>query len=270
MRNLNRASHAASARKCAYNPGMDWESPAILLTTRAFAEADLIATAFTEAEGRHAGLVHGGQSRRHAALWQAGNLLHLRWSGRVADNLGSFSAELAHPTAALAIGCADALAILVAALAVADGILPERTPHPRAFAALLRVVASLSDPPIALSALIGFELTLLAELGFGLDLTRCALTGTSADLRYVSPRTGRAVSADAGAAWATRLLALPRFLAGGNHPPTAEDLADGLRLTGHFLARDAFGANHRSLPSARLALYQRLTRHQPKDPTKHD
>ncbi len=237
---------------------MDWESPAILLTTRRFAEADLIATAFTETQGRHAGLVHGGQSRRHSALWQAGNLLHLRWTGRLADNLGSFSAELAYPAAALAMDRADALAILLAALAVADGILPERIPHPLSFAALLRMIAVLADPPAALAALVGFELTLLGELGFGLDLGRCAVTGATADLRYVSPRTGRAVGGEAGANWAPRLLNLPGFLRGGNHPPTLSDLADGLRLTGHFLARDAFGVSHRPLPPARLALYQRI------------
>ncbi len=249
---------------------MDWESPGILLMARPFGEADLIASAFTEAEGRHAGLVRHGQARRHAPLWQAGNLLHLRWTARLADNLGVYSAELAHPTASLAMPSAGALAVLNAALSVAEGALPERTPHPRAFAGLLRVIATLAEPARALTELVWFEIVLLSELGFGLDLTRCAVSGQTTDLAFVSPRSGRAVSAEAGAEWAARLLPLPGFLRGANAMPSEADLAAGLRLTGHFLARDAFGASHRPLPAARCALYERLAGTIFLDETDHD
>jgi DNA repair protein RecO (recombination protein O) len=236
---------------------MDWEAPAIVLDARPFGEGDAIAAVMTEAQGLHRGLARGGASRAGAATWQAGNLVQARWVARLAEQLGSFSAELVHPAAALAMDDPLTLAMLSAACAVAEGALPEREPHPRVFDGLLHFIARLSQGAPMLSELVRWETLLLAELGYGLDLTACAVSGETAGLAYVSPRTGRAVTAAAAGTWSARLLTLPGFLAGANTCAPA-DWRDGLTLTGHFLARDAFGHHHRPLPAARRMLYERV------------
>ena len=255
---------------------MEWDAPAIILATAAYGEGDLLATVMTEAHGLHRGLARGGASRRHAALWQPGNLAQLRWVARLPEQLGSLTGELVHPGAALAMEDRLALAILSSACAVAEGALPDREPLPALFGGLLGLVAGLSDTAASLTALVRWELALLAGLGYGLDLSCCALSGAAEGLAWVSPRTGRAVADAAAGEWRPRLLALPAFLlapravlaqdaaaAPGDPAPTATlDAAapdatswrDGLRLTGHFLARDAFGHTHRPLPPARERL----------------
>jgi DNA repair protein RecO (recombination protein O) len=236
---------------------MEWEAPGIVLDARAFGETDLLAAVMTAEHGAHRGLVRGGQSRSRAGLWQAGNLVQARWTGRLSDQLGSLSAEMVHPAAALAMDDALALAILRAACAVAEAALPEREAHPGVFAGLLHLIAHLAEGAPLLAELVRWEATLLAELGYGLDLARCAVTGERDDLRYVSPKSGRAVSEAASGAWRERLLPLPPFLL-GQSPAGPADWRDGLRLTGHFLARDAFGLQHKPLPQSRLALYDRV------------
>ncbi len=149
------------------------------------------------------------------------------------------------------------LAMLSAACAVAEGALPEREPHPRVFEGLVSLIAHLAQGVTVLSDLIRWEAVLLADLGYGLDLASCAVTGETAGLAFVSPKTGRAVTAAAAGAWTSRLLRLPPFLVGGNEA-TPADWRDGLRLTGHFLERDAFGHHHRPLPAARRMLYDRV------------
>lgn len=248
---------------------MEWEAPGVVLSVRPFAEGDAIAAVFTEVQGRHLGLARGGVSRRQSATWQPGNLVQLRWVSRLTDQLGSLTAELAYPTAAHALDHPLTLALLNAICAVADGALPEREPQPRVFAGLLAMIATLADPMAALPLLARWELGLLGDLGFGLDLTRCAVTGTTVDLAYVSPRTGRAVSAPAAGLWRERLLPLPGFLRDPAMPATVADLCEALRLTGHFLARDAFGAHNRPLPPARLALYDRLVQMTVAEPDPH-
>lgn len=236
---------------------MEWDAPAIVLDARPYGEGDAIATVMTEGHGLHRGLARGGAARSGAAVWQAGNLVHARWVARLADQLGSFAAELVHPGAALALDDPLALAMLSAACAVAEGALPEREPHPRVFQGLLRLIVHLSQGAPLLAELVRWETVLLADLGYGLDLTACALTGETAGLAYVSPRSGRAVTAAAAGDFAPRLLRLPGFLAGANIAGPA-DWRDGLILTGHFLARDAFGHHHRPLPAARRMLYDRV------------
>ena len=234
---------------------MEWEAPAIVLDARPHNEADALVTVMTELHGTHRGLAHGGLSRRHASLWQRGNLVHARWMGRLADNLGALTAELVTPCAALAMDDAMALGVLSAACAVAEGALPEREAHPIVFGGLVGLVAGLPADAAPLETLVRWEAALLAELGYGLDLASCAVTGATTGLRFVSPRTGRAVAV--AGEWESRLLALPGFLIGDG----AGDMAawrDGLRLTGHFLARDAFGHHHRPVPAARLMLYDRV------------
>lgn len=240
---------------------MEWDSPGIVLATRPYGESDAVATVFTEQHGAHRGLARGAQSR-HAALWQQGNLVQARWTGRLSDQLGSFSAEMIHPAAALVLDDALALSMLTAACATAEQALPEREPHPRVFDGLLHLLARLPQGAAQLPALIRWEADLLSELGYGLDLSACALSGAIAGLAYVSPKTGRAVSRDAAGDWAARLLALPALLLPGHNAAEAAEPADwhaGLRLTGHFLARDVFGLHHKPLPAARLALYDRVT-----------
>ena len=235
---------------------MEWSAPAIVLGVRAFGEGDTVATLLTQAHGAHRGLARGGASRSKAGVWQTGNLVDARWVGRLADQLGTFTAELVHPGAALAMDDALALSVLSSACAVAEGALTEREPHPLVFAGLLALILRLPEGPAALADLVRWELNVLAELGYGLDLERCAVTGATEDLAGVSPRTGRAVSAAAAGPWKERLLPLPAFLLGGPADPAG--WADGLALTGHFLARDAFGSHHRPLPPARDRLMARV------------
>jgi DNA repair protein RecO (recombination protein O) len=236
---------------------MEWVEPGIVLDVRPYGENDAIATVITEVYGTHRGLARGGASRRLAATWQPGNLAEIRWVARLADQLGSFSAELIHPAAALAMDNPLSLAILSAACAVAERALPEREPHPHVFATLLAVMLRLSDYEQVLTDYIRWELLLLSDLGYGLDLAACAVTGSPDGLAWVSPRTGRAISDTAAGAWRARLLRLPAFLIGGKTAAPL-DWCDGLRLTGHFLTRDAFGARHQPLPVARQMLYDRV------------
>ena len=236
---------------------MEWDAPAIILDTRPYGEGDALATVMTEQHGVHRGLAKGGASRGKAAIWQAGNMVQIRWTARLSDQLGSFSGELIHAGAAHAMQEALPLSMLTAICAVAEGALPEREPFPRIFDGLLHLIPRLPLGESLLSELIQWETVVLADLGYGLDLATCAVTGQTAGLAYVSPKTGRAVSREAAGGWAAKLLPLPGFLTGSAQPdPTG--WRDGLRLTGHFLARDAFGNQHRPLPLARTMLYDRV------------
>jgi len=237
---------------------VEWTAPAIVLDARPYGEGGAVATVLTAEHGRHRGLAKGGSARGQTAVWQPGNLIECRWVARLSDQLGAFNAELVHPGAALAMEDAAALAILASACAVAEGALPEREAHPRVFDGLLRLILRLGEGEGAFADYVAWETVLLAEIGYGMDLSACAVTGGTDDLAFVSPRTGRAVSRDAAGVWAERLLPLPAFLRG----PAAsgpEEWRDGLRLTGHFLERDAFGLQHRPLPQARILLADRLS-----------
>jgi DNA repair protein RecO (recombination protein O) len=237
---------------------MEWQAPAVVLDARPHGEGGAVVTLLTEEHGRHAGLARGGASRGQAALWQPGNLIEARWVARLAEQLGAVSGELVHAAAALAMEDALALAILRSATAVAAGALPEREAHPRVFHGLVALIATLArDARQAAGELVRWEAELLADLGYGLDLSRCAISGATEDLAFVSPRTGRAVAQAAAGEWRDRLLPLPRFLMGQGPSGPAEWLA-GLRLTGHFLARDVFGVHHKPLPAARERLVDQV------------
>lgn len=237
---------------------MEWDAPAIVLDVRPYGEGDALVTAMTEEHGPHRGLVRGGASRAKAGTWQTGNMVQVRWIARLSDQLGTFTGELIHAGAAHAMQDALSLAMLTAACAVAEGAVPEREPHPRVFEGLLRLIPRLPLGEASLTDLIEWELVVLADLGYGLDFSCCATTGRSDGLAYVSPKTGRAVTAEGAGVWAARLLPLPPFLLGAAAPDMAAWTA-GLRLTGHFLARDAFGHQHRPLPQARAMLYDRVS-----------
>jgi DNA repair protein RecO (recombination protein O) len=232
---------------------VEWDAPAIVLAARPYGESAALVTVLTEAHGNQRSLARGGASRAQASLWQPGNLVQARWVARLAEGLGSLTGELVHAPAALALDDPLALTILASACAVAEGALPEREPHPAVFQGLVRLIGRLSQGVDALTDLVCWEAALLAELGYGLDLSRCAVTGERAGLAWVSPRTGRAVSDAAAGEWRDRLLRLPGFLVGANRAGPA-DWSDGLALTAHFLERDAFGHQNRPLPPARLRL----------------
>lgn len=236
---------------------MDWDLPAIVLNTRPYGEGDVIVTLMTEAHGAHRGLARGGASRSQGGLWQAGNFVQARWLARMSDQLGSFRGELIHATAGSVMDDPLALAMLSAVCAEAEDALPEREPHEPVFAGLIALLPRLTLGEAVLPELIRWETVLLADLGFALDFSRCAVTGATEGLAYVSPKTGRAVTAEGAGVWSDRLLRLPAFLTGGTEAGP-EDWRDGLRLTGHFLARDVFGARHRPLPMARQMLYDRV------------
>lgn len=234
-----------------------WQDEAIVLAVRAHGEGHAVASVLARAHGHWRGHVRGGSSRAGRAVWQPGNRLGLHWTARIADQLGQFAGELADAAAARALDDPGALAILAAACAVAEGALPEREPHPLAFAGLAALLERIGEGDGLAPDYVRWEAALLAELGYGLDLSGCAVTGRADDLAYVSPRTGRAVSRAAAEPWKHRLLALPPFLL-GNAAVGPQDVAAGLRLTGHFLARDVFGLRHLGLPPARLRLADRF------------
>ena len=242
---------------------MEWSDDAIVLSARRHGESALVAHVLTRGRGRRAGLVPGGAGKRRRGLWQPGNRVRCLWRGRLAEHLGRLAAEPLRAGAALLFDDPARLAALSGACAMCDAVLPEGAPHPALFRGLAALLDALEAPgaetEIWAAAYVAWEVGLLAELGFALDLERCAATGSRDDLRWVSPRTGRAVSGAAGAPFAGRLLPLPGFLAARGGEPDMESVLAGLRLTEHFLARHALAGA--ALPPARARLERRLARH---------
>lgn len=241
---------------------MEWQDEGIVLAARRHGESALIVELLTREHGRHAGLVRGGQGRKLRTVCQIGNRVAAQWKARLAEHLGALDCELLHGHAARVIDDPARLACLAAAAAVAAAALPEREPHPRLFAGLSGLLGSLDADHGWAVLYVEWELMLLAELGFGLDLSRCAATGSTADLVYVSPRSGQAVSAEAGAPYRAKLLKLPRFLLTPviEAAPAPQDVLDGLALTGHFLEARVFAPHGREMPPARARFVDLLTR----------
>jgi DNA repair protein RecO (recombination protein O) len=238
---------------------MNWQDEGIVLATRPHGESGLIVSLLTHAHGRHAGFVPGGVSRRARPLWQPGNLAEVEWRARLSEQLGNYSGELREPFAARVLDDACELAGLAAACAVVDSALPEREPHPAMFEGFRAFLGALGHPGWP-AIYVRLELGLLQELGFGLDLTRCAATGVSEDLAYVSPKTGRAVSRGAAAPYKEKLLDLPAFLSTGGLPAGDDQLRKGLDLTGYFLERHVFWPHNKPLPAARARFMETLQR----------
>jgi DNA repair protein RecO (recombination protein O) len=237
---------------------MEFEDDAFVLSARAHGETGAIVELLTARHGRYAAHVTGGASRRMRPFMQAGARVLAEYRSRVSEQLGSARLEPVGEGPSALFDDPLALSGLGAAAAVAAGALPEREPHPGAFAAFEQLVAVLVDGDVWPAVYVRFEVGLLEDLGFGLDLSRCAVTGSSDDLVFVSPRTGRAVSASAGEAYKDRLLALPAFLLSAQGRLEAGDIASGLSLTGLFLARFVFAPLNRPLPPARVWLTERL------------
>lgn len=229
-----------------------------MLAVQRHGESDAVLHALTFEHGRHAGLVKGGAGRTARPLLQPGNRLELSWRARLAEHLGSFRVEPMRLPAAAVLDDPLRLAALASACALLEQSLAERDPHPRLYAAALTWIERLAAGEGWAADYVRLELLLLAELGFALDLSRCAVSGAATGLAFVSPRTGRAVSRDAAGELAPRLLPLPGFLVGGGDESAAE-IAQGLRLAGHFLRRHIFEPADRPLPASRerlVALWQ--------------
>jgi DNA repair protein RecO (recombination protein O) len=242
---------------------MEWSDDGIVLALRPHGESSGILEALTRNHGRHLGLVRGGTSSRGRAALQPGNLVKLTWRARLSENLGVYVAELSRARAGEMFEDRAALAGLNAFSAVAAAVLPEREPHTSAFESaevLLDAMASHEFGDWA-PLFVHWEIGLLHELGFGLDLSRCAATGSADDLIYVSPRTGRAVSRSAGEAYRDRLLTLPQFLLGRQAgDANARDAVAGLELTAHFLAQWVLAPHHKGVPEARHRLTELASR----------
>jgi DNA repair protein RecO (recombination protein O) len=238
---------------------MDWSDEGIFLSAKPLGEANAVAELFTSAHGRHLGLVRGGRSRRMRPLLQPGNLLRVTWRARLAEHLGGFNVELMEAHAARVLDDQLALAAIGSMTSLAK-LVPERDPHPALYATTLQTLRGLADMELWLPLLVRWELQLLQELGFGLDLSECAATGADADLAYVSPRSGRALSREAGAPYGGKLLKLPPFLLESGGRPGMADILAGLALTGHFLARDVLEPNGLAMPQARARLLALLSR----------
>lgn len=230
---------------------MEWSDDGIVLGTRPHGEAGVILEAMTRNHGRHLGLVHGGRSRKLGPVLQAGNGVRLTWRARLDEHLGHYSVEPNSMRAARLMNSRFALHGL-ATMAHHLRFLPERDPHPILFDAASEVTDHLDDPAVAPAAFVRFELLFLAEMGYGLDLDSCAATGSVTDLVFVSPRSGRAVSAAAGEPYRDRLLQLPAFLeATGADEADRDAVAAGFRLTGYFLEARLYGPQGRVLPPER-------------------
>jgi DNA repair protein RecO (recombination protein O) len=238
---------------------MEWRDSGFVLTARRHGEGGLIVELLTAEHGRHAGLVRGGQTPRRRALFQPGNLVAAQWRGRLPEHLGNFECELMRAYAAPLIDDPDRLGGLAAAAALAAAALPEREPHGDVYASFAALITALDSGGDWARHYVGWERDLLAALGFGLDLSRCAATGTTADLIYVSPRTGRAVSRGAGEPYHDKLLPLPGFL-WRDSPAEPTEIAAGLALTGYFLEHHLLAPQGRGLPEPRQRFCDRMRR----------
>jgi DNA repair protein RecO (recombination protein O) len=233
---------------------LEWQDHGVVLGGRAYGETSVIVELLTARHGRHLGMVRGGRSRRLRPVLQPGNSVAATWRARTDDHMGTYVVEGLALRAARAIGDAIALHALNHLCGLAR-LLPERDPHPILHGMLDAMMDNIEARETLPLQMVQFELSLLAELGFGLDLKRCAATQSLQDLQYVSPRTGRAVSSLAGAPYRDRMLALPPFLRPDTEaaPVGRKDLAAAFRLTEHFMVRDIFAPRNLPLPAARRA-----------------
>jgi DNA repair protein RecO (recombination protein O) len=236
---------------------MDWSDDAFVLSARPFGETGAIAEILTEGRGRWVAHVAGGASRRMKPFLQPGARVVAEYRARTSEQLGSAQLEPVGEGPAALFDDPLALAGLSAAAAVA-GALPEREPHPGAFAAFEALAGALPLSEIWPAVYVRFEAGLLEELGFGLDLSRCAASGVVDDLVYVSPKSGRAVSRAAGEPYKDRLFPLPPFMLSSQGGLADGDVEKGMAITGHFLEQRVFAALDRPLPPARVWLAERL------------
>jgi DNA repair protein RecO (recombination protein O) len=238
---------------------MQWTDEGIVLGVKRHGETSVILELMTHEHGRHLGLVRGGAGTRLRAVLQPGNSLRATWRARLDEHLGHYAVEGLNLRAAGFFSAAYAVHGVTHRAALCR-LLAEREAHARIYAALEAILDGFDDPHIAAPLIASFELAFLAELGFGLDLASCAVTGATQELIYVSPRSGRAVSRQSGEAYRDKLLRLPAFLRLDGEPASAADLADAFALTGFFLDRHAFAPRGLALPDARSHFVTAVTR----------
>ncbi len=238
---------------------MDWREEGVLLAVRKHGETSAIIDVFTEGHGRHAGVVRGGTSRKIAPVLQPGAQLDVTWRARLEDHLGTFSVEPVRSRADL-MSARDTLAAMNAVTALLAFALPEREAHPELYQRSLAMLDMIGNGPFWTLAYLRWELALLDDLGFGLDLGRCAVTDRSDNLVFVSPKSGRAVSRAGAGEWADRMLPLsPALIGEGDGSPS--EVLDGLKVTGHFLAQSfASSIGGKPLPAARQRFVDLIAR----------
>ncbi len=215
---------------------MQWTDEGIVIGVRRHGEASAILELMTREHGRHLGMVRGGFGTRMKPILQTGNSVSASWRARLDEHLGNYTVEGMRLRASNFFGASHAI-YGVTHLAALMRLLPERDPHAGLYTVFEQILDRLEDAALVAPMVARFELQVLSELGFGLDLEQCAATGATGDLIYVSPKSGRAVSRSAGEPWADKMLRLPAFLRDGNGAPSSRDLADGFVLTGFFLTR---------------------------------
>jgi len=239
---------------------MEWRDQGILLSARRHGETSAIIEMFTPSQGRHAGVVRGGTSRKIAPILQPGAQLDVAWRARLEDHMGAFTVEPVRSRAAIAMGGRLSLAGLNAVTGLISFSLPEREVHLPLYHRTEALLDLLGHDDVWPLAYLHWELSLLEELGYGLDLASCAVTGATEGLAYVSPKSGRAVSREGAGDWAERLLPLPDVLRGVGDAGDAE-IAEGFKTTGYFLTHHlAAGLGGRPLPQARARFVEAFNR----------
>lgn len=239
---------------------MEWVDEALILSVRPHGETAALAELLTREHGRYLAMVHGGRSRKNRPVLQIGNHVDVTWKARLPEQLGHASVATRRGFAAEAMNDRLSLCALTSLCGLAR-LLAERDPHPSLFEVSLFVLGFLDDATVWPALYVRWEMALLDELGFGLDLSACAVSGATQDLAYVSPNTGRAVSREAAAPYVDRLLVLPPFMLSGRRGAvTGEDMLNGLKLTGHFLEHRVLAPREQAMPEGRAQLPQLLAR----------
>lgn len=233
---------------------IEWRDQGALIAARPHGETSVIIEVFTEKHGRHAGVVRGGASRKQVANLQPGTQLDLTWKARLDDHLGSFAVEPMRSRAALVMNDRLALSGLNSVCALLSATLPERVPHPALYAKSIALLDLLGQSDVWPLAYLQWEMALLDELGFGLDLSACAATGVNEELCFISPRSGRAVSRQGAGEWASRMLDLPPVLK-GEGDASGPEIAKALATTGYFFEHKVLAnLSGKPMPSARSRL----------------
>lgn len=257
---------------------MQWSDASIILSTRKYGETSAVVRVLTRDHGVFSGVFRGGYSKNNRGMLQAGNVVSAAWNARLAEQLGTFKLELMEAHAAHIMHDASKLSALSSACSLLEIALPERHPYPKLFADFHEFLHILNSGENWEEEYIKFELSLLSEAGFGLDLTECAATGVSENLIYVSPKSGRAVCADAGEPYKGKLLELPEFLLGvsgwelgvsklsqsptpNSQLPQHKQILTGMKLTGYFLEHSLLTPHNKKLPAARTRLYELMKNH---------
>jgi len=246
---------------------MNWQDEGIVLSAKRHGETSAIVRVLTAEHGQHAGLVRGGFSKRQRASLEPGNRVFVTWRGRLAEHLGAFSLEVIHAHGAQVLDHPERLAALAAAVSMAAAALPEREPHRATFEALEIFLQALENDEFCEdvrawgSLYVKWEVGLLSELGFRLDVRTCAATGATSELIWVSPKSARAVSKAAGEPYRNQLLSLPEFLkSDGTVAISLDEVLMGFKLTGYFIERHLFLPHDKTMPGARGRLVERLAR----------